>query len=113
MKRIHALLLTLITIAIGLAFLAQVITTAQPQTPYMVVMHKCGTLLSMADATKSWHTSIDEAKAYADSQFNGNYNIAYIYQPQSPIVWTPLLWFKTNGADCYNGNFTQWTIPTP
>ncbi len=84
----------------------------QPQTPYMALMLQCGGTFSTASSPQSWHSTEDEAKAHADSQFNSTYNLAYIMRPQSQQNWTPLLWVKSTGS-CYNGAFANWRQPDP
>jgi hypothetical protein len=75
-------------------------------------MLQCRGTFSTASVPTTWHSTVDEAKAYADSHFDNTYNLAYVIQPQSQSDWTPLLWVKsTNG--CYNGSFAKWKQPSP
>lgn len=73
---------------------------------YTVVMSNCDGNLALLGEHVASFADLNEAKEWADTMLGVRYDMASIYELDSPNRLTELLWLKSE--TCYDGVYSDW-----
>jgi hypothetical protein len=104
--------LALIVLCLGLILAAlgwgMVLASAQGQ-PFTVMMLQCGGEVRFAGSHMANFADEGSAKSWADGQLS-SFDIAYIYRPDGPGLFSNLLWIRSDG-NCLGDSYRDWSRP--
>lgn len=73
---------------------------------YTVVMSNCDESFALLGGHVASFADLSEAKEWADTMLGVRYDMASIYELDSPNRLTELLWLKSE--TCYDGAYSDW-----
>lgn len=100
-------LLSLAVVGLGVGTLVN----AMQVRPYAATMMRCGEGLQLAGDHIARFASVGDAQRWADDRLaSGRYDLAYIHESESSMIYQRLLLVRSMGA-CYDGLYRDWAAP--